>query len=214
MVKNSVVTIFILIFILLAVYLNLLFANSQNIVYFLIMKQLRFLCIQGKYARGFHLNGDSIQSFRSLVESMTLSSALVISSPYRSDLLYHSDEDISLKLLRVWCAYKGSPYQDAYASRFTQAFGIEETLEFFFVKLTHLSRRKTWLHPYTNQFTEICLKEPNHELLKPLLGCNKFLRSRHLPDIGLADNPVSKMQYTRDNFHQLATNTLIHFIGN
>lgn len=178
------------------------------------MKQLKFLSIQGKYARGFHLNNDSIQSFRSLVESMTLSSALVISSPYRSDLLYQSDEDISRKLLRVWCAYKGSAYQEAYESRFTQAFGVEETLEFFFVKLTHLSQRKSWFYPYASQFKEIYRKEPKHELLKPLLGCNKFLKSKYLPKVGLLDVPTHHLTFTRENFHQLATNTLIHFISN
>ena len=178
------------------------------------MKQMNFLCIQGEYARGFRLNSDSIQSFRSMVESMTLSSALVISSPYRSDLLYQSEEHISEQLLRVWCAYKGSPFKASYSNQFTEAFGTSETLEYFFVKLTHLSRRKIWLQPYLNQFREICLKEPNHELLQPLLNCNRFLKSKYLPDCSLPAITGNELHYTHDNFHHLAASTLSQFIGN
>ncbi|MEL7148959.1 MAG: hypothetical protein AAFO69_21470 [Bacteroidota bacterium] len=145
---------------------------------------------------------------------MTLKSALVISSPYRSDLLYQADEDISQKLLRVWCAYKGIAFQNEFKQRFTHSVGEEETLEYFFVKLTHLSQHKSWYRPYAGQFEEICRKEPNHELLGPLLGCNKFLRSKYLPDGGLPEVSTGQLKYTRENFHQLAATTLIQFIGN
>lgn len=169
------------------------------------MKQTRFLCVQGKYAPRFYLKNKSTQNFRSLIESITLSSAVVISSRYKSDLIYHADKDLSQQLIRAWSIYNGMDYKDSFLNKFISANGESETLEYFFVKLAHAAMHRDWYIDYCHHFEEVCKNEPDHVLLRQLIDCNKYLLETNQSNGGLPSIPLSELKYSISCFQQLAS---------
>ena len=169
------------------------------------MKQTRYLCVQGKYAPRFHLKNESTQNFRSLIESITLSNAVVISSRYKSDLIYHAEEDLSYQLIKAWSVFNGLEYKNSFLNKFISANGESDTLEYFFVKLVHLSMNRDWYIDYCHHFEEVCKKEPDHILLKQIISCNKYLKETDQSKGGLPSIPVSTLKYSIQSFQQLAS---------
>lgn len=168
------------------------------------MKQTRYLCIQGKYAPRFYLKNESAQNFRSLIESITLSNALVISSRYKSDLIYSAEEDLTNQLIKAWSAYKGLEFKDSFLDNFISASGDSDTLEYFFIKLAHVSMHRDWYIDFCQHFEEICEKEPGHALLKPIISCNNYLNETNNTNGGLPSIPVSSLKYSIQSFQKLA----------
>ncbi|MGB3469154.1 MAG: hypothetical protein WBA74_27965 [Cyclobacteriaceae bacterium] len=171
------------------------------------MKQTRYLCIQGKYAPKFHLKNECSQNFRSLIESVTLSSALVISSRYKSDIIYCAAEDRTVELIKMWSTYLGISFEGSLPEKFTKANGESDLLEFYFVKLAHLSMHRNWYREYCTLFGDLCNKEPNHKLLAPIIACDKYLKEISGGNGGLPEMPVSQIKYSIRGFNLLAEKT-------
>ncbi len=168
------------------------------------MKQTRYLCVQGKYAPRFYLKNESTQNFRSLIESITLSNAVVISSRYKSDLIYHAEEDLSNQLIKAWSVFNGLVYKDSFLNKFISASGENDTLEYFFVKLAHVAMNRDWYIDYCQHFEEVCKKEPEHVLLKQIISCNKYLKETNKSNGGLPSIPVGAIKYSIQSFQKLA----------
>lgn len=178
------------------------------------MKQTRFLCIQGKYAPRFYLKNKSTQNFRSLIESITLSNAIVISSRYKSDLIYHAEEDLSPQLIKAWSIYNGMEFNDSFLSKFVVANGENETLEYFFIKLAHAAMHRDWYIDYCHHFEEVCKNEPDHAVLKQLIDCNKYLLENNQSNGGLPSIPISELKFSINSFQQLANKAQKRIIDN
>ncbi len=139
------------------------------------MKKTHYISIQGRYAPSFWFKNQDAHSFRSLVESITLSRSLIISSIYRSDLFYCSDDDKSDLIIRIWCSFKGHHFDDHIKGKFIRADSKPDAFEFYFDTLFHLMLHPPHYERYKERLNEIQQQEKNNSILNELMQCDLHL---------------------------------------
>lgn len=136
------------------------------------MKQIYYLSIQGSSAPAFWYKNHDAQNFRSLIESITLSSTLFISSIYRTDLFYRSEKDLSESILHIWCTCKGIHYDHMVKSKFVRAEGLDQSFAFYFESLVHLMTHRRHYERYKERLNEIHQQEDRNTILNELMKCD------------------------------------------
>lgn len=143
------------------------------------------ITIQGANTNSFQFKNNSGQSFRSLVEGIVLNPATLISSRYRIDLIYKSEKNHQDEILRIWCKLTGKEFTTAVKQKFLRCHGRHETLEHYFLSLIYLARIPSWFKEYSKQLNLVLRQEPNHPILKEIVGCALHLAKQkdsiHLP---------------------------------
>ncbi|MEP1034139.1 hypothetical protein [Ekhidna sp.] len=151
---------------------------------------LHYIHIQGKEAPRFHFRDQTSRSFKSVIQSLAKGSPLVISSLYRTDILYHADADKSENILKLWELYS-KPIEDR--SVLTFVAGREHSLETFFTSLVALSSVSLWYNSYLEEFRHACSLDYSNPILQDLKNCEKYLQDsqktvyRPLTEIDAAD---------------------------
>ncbi len=130
---------------------------------------MNLISIQGKYAPGFYFKGDELFACESLMKSLANDDFLVISSRFRSDILYLREHERNTSVVRIWCLYKRKEYNSTLLNRFYRSTDTTESLSEFFVRLLYLRRVPAWYNPYihvlenrlnnTSNVIAQCLKE-------------------------------------------------------
>ncbi|RED92659.1 hypothetical protein [Marinoscillum furvescens] len=143
------------------------------------MKPLRYLSIQGSAAPTYWFKHHDAHSFRALVESITVSNCLLISSIYRTDIFYRAHTDKTDLLLKVWSAYKNIPFHNEVIHKFVRGSNDQESFEFYFDTLFHLMRHPAHYQRYKERLSEIQLVEPGNTILTDLMKCDLHLSRRY-----------------------------------
>ncbi|MEQ8907015.1 hypothetical protein [Ekhidna sp.] len=136
---------------------------------------LHYIHIQGKEAPPFYFRDKTAQNFKSLIQSLSDGSSLVISSLYRTDVLYSSTNDLSGNILKLW-----SLQEDNFdPSRLTFVSGRDNALELFFTSLVSFSSASKWYEIYLEEFRHACSLDRNNPILKDLKLCEQYLQASH-----------------------------------
>ncbi|WP_420317363.1 hypothetical protein [Ekhidna sp.] len=136
---------------------------------------LRYIHIQGKEAPKFSFRNKTAQNFKSLIQSITDGSSLVISSLYRTDVLYHAKEDHSDDIFKLW-----SLQEESFdPSKLQIVEGRDQALELFFTSLVSFSSASKWYEAYLEEFGHACSLDRNNPILKDLKLCEQYLQSSH-----------------------------------
>ena len=136
---------------------------------------LRYIHIQGKEAPPFYFRDKTAQHFKSLVQSLSDGSSLVISSLYRTDVLYTAENDLSKKIFKLW-ALQEETFDEA---RLKLRAGRNEVLELFFTSLVSFSSVYKWYDIYLGEFRHACSMDQNNPILKDLKLCEQYLQESH-----------------------------------
>lgn len=134
---------------------------------------LRYIHIQGKEAPRFHFRDQTSRSFKSVIQSLTEGSPLVISSLYRTDIIYKSADDKSEEILKLWELYT-KPIE--YTKPLTFVTGRERVLEIFFTSLVALSSVSIWYNGYLEEFRHACSLDYSNPILQDLKSCEQYLQ--------------------------------------
>ncbi len=151
---------------------------------------LRYIHVQGKEAPRFHFRDHTSRSFKSVIQSLVNGSTLVISSLYRTDVIYSGEEDRSEDILKVWELYT-QPIASKNALSFIK--GRDRTLETFFTSLVSLSSVAHWYASYLDEFGHACSLDYQNPILQDLKSCEKYLQESHktvyrpLPELDSSD---------------------------
>lgn len=143
------------------------------------MKNIQYLSIQGRYAPSFWFKHYDAYHFRSVIESITLSRALIISSVYRTDIFFRSKEDQMELILKIWCVLKEFKLTSAVKNKFIRTSNEREAFEFYFDTLFHLMHHPLHFEKYKEHLTEIQLQESNNPILNELMQCDVHLSKRY-----------------------------------
>lgn len=136
---------------------------------------LRYIHIQGKEAPGLSFRNKTAQNFKSLIQSMTDGSSLVISSLYRTDVLYQANKDHREDIFKLW-----SLQEDSFdPSRLQIVDGRDKVLELFFTSLVSFSSASKWYEVYLEEFRHACALDRNNPILKDLKLCEQYLQESH-----------------------------------
>ncbi|MEP0985792.1 hypothetical protein [Ekhidna sp.] len=134
---------------------------------------LHYIHVQGREAPQFFFRDKSAQNFKSVIQSLTDGSSLVISSLYRTDVFYTANEDHSADVLKLWSLQEKS----FEPSRLTLISGRDDALELFFTSLVSLSAASQWYESYLEEFRHACSMDQNNPILKDLKLCEQYLQS-------------------------------------
>lgn len=151
---------------------------------------LRYIHIQGKEAPRFHFRDQTSRSFKSVIQSLTEGSPLVISSLYRTDLIYMSSTDKTEEILKLWQLYT-KPMESIKPLSFIE--GRDKALETFFTSLVALSSVSLWYNEYLEEFRHACSLDYSNPILQDLKSCEQYLQDsqktvyRPLTEIDSAD---------------------------
>ncbi|MEO9869731.1 hypothetical protein [Ekhidna sp.] len=136
---------------------------------------LHYIHIQGKEAPQFSFRNKTAQNFKSLIQSMTDGSSLVISSLYRTDVFYTANQDHSEQILKLWALQ-----EDAFDStKLTIVSGRDNALELFFTSLVSFSSANKWYQAHLKEFRHACSMDQNNPILKDLKLCEQYLQKSH-----------------------------------
>lgn len=133
------------------------------------MKEIKYISIQGKYAPYFYFQHLDADNFRSIVESETSGNSLVISSAYRTDILYSSNEEKSDQIIKKWCDYMGYHFDSHVKSKFIRSTNEKETFELYYDTLLHMLLHTSHFGGYKKSFDMVKRQESNHCILQELL---------------------------------------------
>lgn len=134
---------------------------------------LHYIHVQGREAPQFCFRDKSAQNFKSVIQSLTDGSSLVISSLYRTDVFYTAGEDHSKDILKLWSLQVKS----FDTSRLSLISGRDHALEMFFTTLVALSAASQWYESYLEEFRQACAMDQNNPILKDLKLCEQYLQS-------------------------------------
>ncbi|GAB4244395.1 MAG: hypothetical protein Tsb0034_22590 [Ekhidna sp.] len=138
-----------------------------------------YVQIQGRHAPRFYFREQSMQNFKTLLDALIDGSAVVVSSPYRTDVIFSSSTDQRNSLFKLWSLYLSSPFSDRDKRKFSFYSEREEVLEMFFASLVTLSKVNGWYEKYLQSFRLVCSDEQNNPIIKELIACESFLQSRN-----------------------------------
>ncbi|WP_370088260.1 hypothetical protein [Ekhidna sp.] len=136
---------------------------------------LHYIHIQGREAPRFYFRDKTAQNFKSLIQSFTDGSSLVISSLYRTDVFYSSEKNLSEKILKLWSLQE----QSFDSSLLTFAEGRDKALELFFTSLVSFSSANKWYDAYLEEFRHAISLDRNNPILSDLKLCEQYLQTSH-----------------------------------
>ena len=122
--------------------------------------QIFSVSIQGKHAPKYWLKYHSGQLLRSEVQSIVVGEVLMVSSMYRSEIIYKSSQCHNELIVQLWHAFVRKPYNRDTRRHFYQTFGDRETIENYFFGISGLSRRAKWFEDYEIEFHKTARLEP------------------------------------------------------
>lgn len=129
------------------------------------------LSVQGRYAPGFRLSRELEQKLRQQIEAVTHKHVLIISSKFRTDLLYEDDTNRLEEFLKIWCDLVGQPFTHSLKLNFFRSEEEEISLNYFFYRLQLIKRIPPWFTTYMQKLGEVM----ERDALNPL--CRKLAES-------------------------------------
>lgn len=120
---------------------------------------MHLLSIQGRYAPAFQLKNDVALQLREQIEGLTHQQSHIISSRFRTDLVYEDDENRLEDFLARWCHTLGYPYDSAVKVKFFRSAEEDVSLSQFFFRLQLLRRIPNWYNRYLEKLVPLLARE-------------------------------------------------------
>lgn len=126
------------------------------------------LSVQGRYAPGFSLSRELEQKLRQQIEAVTQQQVLIISSKFRTDLLYEDDTNRLEEILKIWCELVGQPFTHSLKLKFFRSDEEEISLNYFLYRLQLIKRIPTWFTTYMQKLGEVLEEDARNPLCRKL----------------------------------------------
>lgn len=117
------------------------------------------LSIQGRYAPAFQLKCDAALKFRRQIEAVTSKRSQIISSKFRSDLVYEDDVNRLEDFLKLWCESVSYPYESSVKLKFFRSAEEAVSISQFFYRLHLLRRFPKWYNGYLEKLVNILARK-------------------------------------------------------
>jgi hypothetical protein len=115
---------------------------------------------------GFRLDRADAAELKKQVEAISQEHVLVISSKFRTDLIYYDVDDHVDEILRIWCNICGVSYKDSTKQKFFRSKNELLTLTHYFYRLQLLYRMPQWHKVYYEELLSMWIENPK----EPVLG--------------------------------------------
>ncbi len=141
------------------------------------------ISIQGKYAVHYRFKEQSAQNFKALVQAITGKCCAVVSSRFRTDVIYCSNKITPKNILQLWAMNLHEEFSRKQRHLFIFKSGKENVLNYYFSSLNKLSHLSDWYQEYVSEFNQLLSLDRNNPVLKMIAECDNYLiRSHHAED--------------------------------
>lgn len=136
------------------------------------------MSIQGPKARGLFVPPEALFRFREMVAALVMDYVMVISTPYRTDILYQADTCHAEVLYKAWFVFCGHAQAQTGLDSLHLAEGKEEVLQYYFTSLGYLMSNSYAFGEYQKQFNRLWQSEPNNPIMGEISRCDKHLQAK------------------------------------
>ena len=133
------------------------------------------ISIQGKYASHYRFKQHSAQSFKNLIQGITGKCCAVISSRFRSDLIYCSETFTHKEALKLWSVHLKEEFDQKQRHLFVFKKGKEAVLNHYFNSLNEFCRIHGWYEEYVDEFNALLALDTNNPVLQLIAECDYHL---------------------------------------
>ena len=143
---------------------------------------MNLVSIQGKYASGYHLTGEKLQIAHQLMKGLSDHNYLIISSKFRSDILYSSLHEKNDTIIKLWCWYMDKDFVNIEYKKFFRAYNDEDCIIHFFNRLVLLKQYTPWFDAYVSTLHSVIETQEN-DISQILKDCIKTLPISEIEEI-------------------------------
>ncbi|MDN4163986.1 hypothetical protein QWY31_00655 [Cytophagales bacterium LB-30] len=175
----------------------------------------RSMSIQGPKARGLYVQPEALYRFKEMVAAIVMDHVLVISTPYRTDILYQADNCQAETLCKAWFVFAGNPSSSSCMDCIHLSEGKEEVLQHYFTSLGYLMSNTYAFGCYRNQFNQLRSAEAENPILQEISRCDKHLQDKigsirlplvmDLPSVGIS-SPFNCKAFAQESRVQASLN--------
>lgn len=138
----------------------------------------RSISIQGPKARGLYIQPEALFRFREMVAAIVMDYTLVVSTPYRTDILYQAETCHAEVLRKAWFVFAGNQVASPCMDCMHLSEGKEEVLQHYFTSLGYLMSNTYAFNCYRQQFNVLKATEPENPILEEISRCDKHLQDK------------------------------------
>ena len=136
---------------------------------------INLISIVGESAKDFYLKQQCISDFKSLMRAVTSGRVMIISTKFRSDLLYNAEEPNNDSILKLWALYANASLSDHDQKDFIITIGDERSLSTYFQSINKLSANWYLYGLYKMAFLHIFNSEQKNPVAKIVVQCDQYL---------------------------------------
>ncbi|MTI39445.1 hypothetical protein [Fulvivirga lutimaris] len=129
------------------------------------------ISIQGPQARGFYLDAGKLTNFNSVLRGIIGHQFLLISSKFRTDILYFSEVDQNKNIIKLLCREVGKEYDKNQLEKFFRTTDKQSTFEQYFLRLMYLSSRSQWYSQYIAEAQQVLVDYSQNKVSIALKDC-------------------------------------------
>ena len=127
--------------------------------------------IQGPQARGFYLDVKAQTNFNGVLRNIIGHQFLLISSKFRTDIIYFSEVDQNKNIIKLLCRAVGKVYYPGQLQNFFRTTQTHFTLEQYFLRLMYLSSKSQWYEEYIHIAQQTLVDYAQNEVSITLKDC-------------------------------------------
>ncbi|MCV9386125.1 hypothetical protein [Reichenbachiella ulvae] len=137
---------------------------------------IHLMTVLGKSAKQLYLEKEYLSDFKSLMRTLTSGRVIIVSTRFRSDLLYNTNQKQSLSIVKLWALYTGTELGQLKKGDFNISKGAKKCLTFYFQSINQLSTN--WYHYkiYKQALLSNYINDPHNPLARTILDCDEYLR--------------------------------------
>lgn len=132
---------------------------------------MNFISIQGGRARSFYFENEERRKLYRILRSFLDRKFLLISSPFKTDLLYESEKDHNKYIIKLLHVEIGRKFSEKNISHFYRSDNLSESLENYFSRILQLSIRSKWQQQYLEELGKVASANPNNPILHKVIDC-------------------------------------------
>ena len=130
---------------------------------------MNLLSIQGHFAPAFRLNETAKEVIKRYVETITRADIVIISSKFRTDLIFYDQVDHMEEIIIKWCDITGHTFKESTKLKFFRSCNELHSITHFFYRLYLLSRMPLWYKMYHEQLLSTWIENPRDPLLGTIM---------------------------------------------
>lgn len=127
--------------------------------------------VHGIGARSFFMEKHRLLLFHSMLHSVLDHQYLLISSKFKTDLLYSASENLNDFFIQKFLLNVSQSPDNRIINRFYCSASAKDTLEAYFIRLYQFQRRKDWFQLYSDKIKKEFHNNNSNAIVRHLIGC-------------------------------------------